>query len=89
MKKSISRSSSIRTISKFTFVTYLDTLERAHIFYSISKRTYYLSYSFLNSRYLHMPLGGLDDFRDDFEVITVAANYIYNNFQNPSLCLNS
>jgi len=88
MKKSISRSSSIRTISKFNFVTYLNTSERARIYYSNSKRCYYLSYSFLNSRSLRMPLGGLSDFHDDFEVITVAANYIYNNFQSPSLCLN-
>lgn len=81
MKKSFNRSSSIRTISKFTFVTYLDTVERAHIFYSYSKRCYYLSYSFLKSRYLRLPLGGSDDFRDDFEVITKVANYIYDNFQ--------
>ena len=81
MKKSISRSSSIRTISKFTFVTYLDTVERAHVYYSYTKRFYYLSYSFLKSRSLRMPLGESSDFHDDFEVISKAANYIYENLQ--------
>ena len=81
MKKSISRSSSIRTISKFTFVTYLDTVERAHVYYSYSKCCYYLSYSFLKSRCLRLPLGGPLDFHDDFDVLHMAANYIYENFQ--------
>lgn len=81
MKKSFNRSSSFRTISKFTFVTYLNTIERAHIYYSTSQRSYYLSYSFLKSRYLHLCLGDLDDFGDDLEVIQYAADYIFQNFQ--------
>ena len=83
MKKSISRSSSIRTISNFSFKTYLGTLERARVYYSNTLRCYCLSYSFLKSRYLRMPLGGSFDLRDDLEAITIAANYIYKNFQNP------
>lgn len=89
MKKSFSRSSSIRSVASFTYVTYLDTFERARIYYSYSKRRYYLAYSHLNRHYLILPLGGRFDFRDDLEVITTAANYIYKNFQNPLLWLNS
>lgn len=80
MKKSISRSFSIRTIASFTYVTYLGTLERARVYYSNTKRCYYLSYSFLKTRYLRLPLGGLLDYHDDLDVLNTAVHYISKNF---------
>ena len=89
MKKSISRSSSIRSIASFRFVTRFDTLERARVYYSYSKRGYYLAYSYLHRHYLILPLGGPDDFRDDLEVLVFAAHFTHKYLQNPLLCLNS
>lgn len=82
MKKSISRSSSCRSIATFSFVTYLDTIERARVYYSKSNDCYYLCYSFLKTRYLRMPLGHPSYFRDDLGVIKSAVNYISKNFQH-------
>lgn len=87
MKKSISRSSSFRSIATFTFVTYLDTIERARVYYSKSNDCYYLCYSFLKTRYLRLPLGHSFDFRDDLGVILSAVHYISKYFQNPLSCL--
>lgn len=88
MKKTISRSSSIRIIASFPFITYLCSLERACVYYSYSKRCYYLCYSFLDTRYLRLPLGGELDFHDDLDALNTASHFIFKYFIYPLSCLN-